>query len=397
MTHRQLDTSVWDRAVSLCTEGVQSVQRRVISSDKLSALKSAGSSHIYADTADHAEIEDLAGHAGNTVFGEIDGNTVNQPLVHKVIARYLASNDAKHWIELLDPVRERPEKEDLTVVLYTVICGRIGNDVVHRVSSGRAWEISLQLHMRLTGDVEKARQAARSLRRMVPGTIVKVPFAPHEPNCFLLARILEQEGIPVNFTSTFSACQALAAAMLANTGRTNIFLGRLNEGLHAKLLGEHVVLETQRALRQQRRKIGTKTLLIAASLREWQTFQWLAGCDIFTALCSTISGFLSQKEIGPEQIRSRLDWSYEKDLSVSEDIPMEITKRIPRLYRIEPEFIQLLLRLGGQGRMQQLPTGDELQGEFEHAGFSDFFYSPSQLEWNELHKGKLPNIPHQDR
>lgn len=392
MTKRQLDTSVWDRAVALCNEGAQPVQRRVLSSDKLSALKSAGTSHIYADTADYAEIEDLASHPGITVFSEIDGNTVNQPLVHKVIARYLASNDAKHWIELLDPARERLEKDDLAVVLYTVICGRIGNEMVHRVSAGRAWEISLQLHMRLSGDVENARQAARLLRRMVPGAIVKVPFAPHEPNCFLLARTLEEERIPVNFTSTFSARQALAAAMLANTARTNIFLGRLNEGLHAKLLGEHVVLEAQRELMHQRRKIGAKTLLIAASLREWRTFQWLTGCDVFTAPCSVISGFLSQNEIGPEQIRSRIDWSYEKELGVSEDIPREISERIPRLYRIEPEYIQLLLRLGSQGKMQRWRAGDELQNEFERAGFGDFFYSPSQPEWSELRKSKLPDI-----
>jgi transaldolase len=90
MAHKQLDTSVWDRVVSLCTESTRPLPRRILSSDKLSAIKRAGTSHIYADTADYTEIEELPDHAGNTVYREIDGNTVNQPLVHKVIDRYLA-------------------------------------------------------------------------------------------------------------------------------------------------------------------------------------------------------------------------------------------------------------------------------------------------------------------
>jgi len=42
--------------------------------------------------------------------------------------------------------------------------------------------------------------------------------------------------------------------------------------------------------------------------------------------------------------------------------------------------------------MEQLGGGDELQDEFERAGFGDFFYSPNQPEWSELCRSKLPNL-----
>ena len=118
---------------------------------------------------------------------------------------------------------------------------------------------------------------------MVPSGVVKVPFTPHAPHCFLIARDLEREGIPVNFTSTFSARQAVAAGLLSNVTLTNIFMGRLNQGMKAALLGEHVDLAAQRALLRLRREAGIKTLLIVASVRDWQTFTRVAGCDVFTA------------------------------------------------------------------------------------------------------------------
>lgn len=74
-------------------------------------------------------------------------------------------------------------------------------------------------------------------------------------------------GIPVNFSTTFSARQVVAAALLANVVRTNIFMGRLNQGLESELLGEQVDLMSQRVLTWLRNEAGTKTLLIVASVR----------------------------------------------------------------------------------------------------------------------------------
>jgi transaldolase len=194
----------------------------------------SGTSHIYADTADYHELADLLEVMDGELYREVGGNTVNQPLVHKVIGRYLADHELERWVrQLRGEKRLRFSNTELATVLYAVICGRIGNDILRGFAGGRPWEISPQLHMGLVGNPEASKRAARLLRAAIPTAIVKVPFAPHAPDCLLVARDLENEGIPVNFTSTFSARQAVAAGLLSNVTRTNIFMGRLNEGLHA--------------------------------------------------------------------------------------------------------------------------------------------------------------------
>ena len=61
----------------------------------------------------------------------------------------------------------------------------------------------------------------------------------------------------MNFTTTFSARQVVAAALLANPHRTNVSLGRLSQGLGSELLGEQVVLETQRQVTAFARSSGS--------------------------------------------------------------------------------------------------------------------------------------------
>ena len=196
----------------------------------LAALLATGTAHIYADTADCEELSDLLEEKDNVVYREVDGNTVNQPLVHKIIDRYLAQAESDQWLRHLTiKSNEHLSEQESKIVTYMVICGRIASDILRGFANGRTWDISLQLHMGLVGDTEAAKRVARLLHAMVPTAIVNVPFAPHTPNCLLLARDLENEGIPVNFTSTFSARQAITAALSGNVTRTNIFMGRLNE------------------------------------------------------------------------------------------------------------------------------------------------------------------------
>jgi transaldolase len=116
-----------------------------------------------------------------------------------------------------------------------------------------------------------------------------------------VARDLEREGIPVNFTSTFSARQVVAAALPCDVSRTNIFLGRLDQGLEACLLGAQVSLEAQRALRRLRHTLGVKTLLIVASIRNWDTFVQTAGCDVYTAPVNVLRDWMKQDQIAPER------------------------------------------------------------------------------------------------
>lgn len=366
---------------------------KLVTSPLLGALREAGTSHVYADTADTEELGAILSAGEDTILAEVDGNTANQPLVRKVIERYLEDGDPAAWARELRARQSHLTDAELLPLLYAIVCGRVGNDIVRAFASGRSWEVSLQLHMGLCGDPEAAKRVGRYLRRMVPTAFVKVPFTPQAPGCFLVARDLEREGIPVNFTSTFSARQAVAAGLLADVTRTNIFMGRLNQGLRARLLGEHVDLEAQRALTRLRREVGIKTQLIVASMREWQTFVHVAGCDVFTAPCNVIRGFLTQTEVSPDGIRPQLETSYEDRLGIADDVVSKLGhERIARLYRVEPELIEFLREFRATAEYRDSSDGESLFRRLESAGFGDLFYAPSESEWKALRRGKIPDL-----
>lgn len=366
---------------------------RLAPSALLSALRRAGTTHLYADTADHEELRRALAVGGGGIVAEVDGNTVNQPLARQVLGRYIAGDRLAACAKALR--QHRPDASDPAIVpyIYTMVSGWIGNDVVNAVSGGRAWEVSLQLHMGALSDPKIAKALGRTLRAMVPSCLVKVPFRPHEPQSLLIARDLEAEGVPVNLTSTFSARQVVAAALLADVTRTNIFMGRLNQGFHASRLGDHVDLETQRALRGLRSEAGVKTQLIVASMRDWQTFVRVAGCDVFTAPCEVLREFLSQTDVPPEALRSQLETSYEDDLGIADDVIRTIGReRIARLWRVEPEFLDFLAAYRASEEYRGLGDGERLRRRFEEAGFGDFFHAPDGREWQMLRKGKLPDL-----
>lgn len=365
----------------------------LVSSPLLAALRKAGTSHVYADTADTEELADLLSAGDKAIIAEIDGNTANQPLVRKVIERYLDRGEPATWAQALRARRPDLSADQLLPLLYAIVCGQVGNDIVQAFASGRSWEVSLQLHMGLARDPAATKQIGRYLRRMVPTAFVKVPFAPHAPECFLVARDLEQEGITVNFTSTFSARQAVAAGLLANVARTNIFMGRLNQGLRAEMLGEHVDLEAQRALTRLRRDTGIKTQLIVASMRDWQSFVRTAGCDVYTAPCGAIHDFLTQTDISPHDLQSQIETSYEDRLGIADDVVRALGRdRITRLYRVEPEFVEFLREFSATREYQSLQDGDRLFRRLDEAGFGDLFFAPSETEWNEIRRGKVPDL-----
>jgi transaldolase len=371
----------------------EEIHSSLVSSPLLAALRAAGTSHIYADTADYRELQELLSAGEGELLAEVDGNTANQPLVQKVIGKYLDEANLKGWAEALQRHREELTEAEMLTFIYAILCGRVGNDFLWAFSSGRSWGISLQLHMALCGDAKAAKQVGRDLRSMVRSAFVKVAFTPHYPHCFLVARDLEQEGIPVNFTSTFSARQVVAAALLSKVSLTNIFMGRLNQGLQAELLGEHVDLAAQRALRELRQQAITTTQLLVASMRDWQTFIRTAGCDVYTAPVGVIRDFLKQTQINASEISHKLLASYEDELGISAEVLGKLgAAKIAGLYQIEPEFVEFLKEYRQTVEYRNLEDGDLLFKRFDKAGFGDLFYAPSGPEWNEIRRSKLPDL-----
>ncbi|GKS58095.1 hypothetical protein YTPLAS18_16220 [Nitrospira sp.] len=364
---------------------------KLISHPMLDALRDAGAVHVYADSANVQELADLLYADRGSLFSGVDGNTINQPLAHKVIAEYLSRMDQGMCADEFGSGNRSGELRD-PARCYAVLCSKMANDFEHLFASGRRWETSLQLHMSLSRDVAQAQDVARLMRDLSPGAIVKVPLTPYEPRCFVLARNLEREGIPVNFTSTFSARQAIAAALLCRVARTNIFMGRLDQGLQSARLGAHVCLETQRALRQLRRELDVPTLLIIASLRNAQHLYDTAGCDVYTIPVKVLREWLTEAPWSAEQIGSQLDTSYADRLGIGATVPEPVRSRIDDLYRIDPEFMEFLLSYAASVEWQEENDGDTLAKRFEEAGFGQCFYAPDRAEWAEIKSGKLPDL-----
>jgi len=368
-------------------------QRKLSSSPMLQGLREAGTSHVYVDTASVEELNETISAGDGSIFAEVDGNTINQPLLARVLEAQLDAGDPRAWLKALRRHRPGLSAEEAAPLLYTVVLARAGSDVVTSFGGQRAWEVSLQLHMSGVGDGSRSLQWGRYLRSMVPTCFVKVPFAPHAAECFLVARDLEQMGIPVNFTSTFSARQVAAAALLSGVTRTNVFMGRLDQGLEAEKLGVHVDLEAQRVLRRLRREAGVGTQLIVASLRDWRSVAQTAGCDVYTIPPTVLADLLGQGEVGPEELSSQLETSYEDELGISPEVESRLGReRIARLWRVEPEFVEFLLEYRASDEYESARDGDAVVQRFERAGFGDFFYAPSEAEHAELRRGKLPDL-----
>jgi transaldolase len=380
----------------LCELARVDVPRREVrleSAPHLRALRAAGTSHVYADTADAKELGGLLGGPGGGQIEEVDGNTVNQPLAHEVIERYATPAELRRWRDRLRAERADLAVEELVHLCYAVACSRLANEIAGRFAAGRPWEVSLQVHMGLCEDAGAERRMGHHLKAMVPGVLVKVPFTPHRPHCFLVARDLERVGIPVNFTSTFSARQVVAAALLADVTRTNVFLGRLDQGLQADLLGEHACLEAQRSLVTLRGVARVKTQLIVASVREWRTFVDLAGCDVFTAPCDAIRGLMEQGGVAPGDLESRLQSSYLERLGVSDDVLNALGReRVARVYDVEPELVEFLLEYRATEEYRTLRDGDRLAARLHDAGFGDLLYAPGPRDWEEIRASKIPRL-----
>jgi transaldolase len=154
-----------------------------------------------------------------------------------------------------------------------------------------------------------------------------------------------------------------------------------------------VDLEAQRALRRLRREAGVRTQLIIASVREWQTFFRVAGCDVFTAPCDVLGKFLSQTDMPVEALTSQLETSYEDRLGIAEEAIKAVgLQQIARLWRVEPEFLEFLADYRTSGEYRELKNGEGLRRRFESAGFGDFFYAPDARDWQILREGKLPDL-----
>src|SRR5262249_49849697 len=116
-----------DGALARVAHGAR-IAPRVVHAPLLEALVLAGTSHVSVDTADDLELATLALSDAGELVAEIDGNTINQPLVAKIVGRELDGPLAS-WLREL---RARAPAAELAAWAYAAVNVRIGHAIVDR-------------------------------------------------------------------------------------------------------------------------------------------------------------------------------------------------------------------------------------------------------------------------
>ncbi|HUX21677.1 MAG TPA: transaldolase family protein, partial [Spirochaetia bacterium] len=201
------------------------------------------------------------------------------------------------------------------------------------------------------------------------------------------ARKLREEGIPINFTLEFSARQNALVTMVAKPNYCNVFLGRLNSYVAGNNLGdgnwvgEKATIASQRIVRKLSKGHKEPTKQIAASLRNGEQLESLAGVDVYTM--PTKVAREGHAELAGE-FASKIDEEYHVALGSGvrdEDV------HVSKLWEVSDAVLEL-----GENLDRKPPRdGEELAVRARQMGCADLFPDLSDEDYNFLSsEGKIP-------
>ncbi|HCC70678.1 MAG TPA: transaldolase, partial [Bacteroidales bacterium] len=226
---------------------------------------------IWLDTGDMEE-------ALEVWSAEMEALTTNNTLINRVIQKGIYDDFIPRTQEILDSQpRDRKIKETAFI-----LNARHGLRLTRKFGGF----VSVELHTDTAHSIDDIIRYGMRYHDICPDRfIIKVPYT---ASGLIGARILKEKGVRVNFTLGFSARQNVMAAYIAQPEYLNVFLGRIgayvvdNKIGDGTGIGEKTVIETQRQISVIRSQIGTRTKLIAASMRHYRQLDMLAGVDVFT-------------------------------------------------------------------------------------------------------------------
>jgi transaldolase len=243
--------------------------------------------------------------------------------------------------------------------------------------------VSVELHTDTSHDIKAIEYYGRRYHEICPDQfIIKVPYTAEG---LIGARHLKDAGVRVNFTLEFSARQNVIVTRTARPDYLNVFLGRIGAFISDNKLGdgsgagERTVISSQNWVTALSAQNPWQTKLIAASLRNYNQLDLLAGTDVFTmppkvaaAGRKTLSGKFS----------SRLHENYEVSrYSSAEDA------HIDKFWEVDDKVLNLAERFN-----KRLPlTGAELVHIAHDEGCEDMFPSLTKEEKAAISQdGKIP-------
>jgi transaldolase len=226
---------------------------------------------LWLDTGDMEEAESIW-------TSEMSALTTNNTLLNHEIQKGIYDvfiSEAKAI------VRELPQEERVKEIAF-ILNARHGLRLAQKFRG----LVSVELHTDTAHDIKAIVNYGRRYHEICPDQfIVKVPYSAEG---LIGARQLRDAGVKVNFTLGFSARENVLITRVARPDYVNVFLGRIGSYLNDNKLGdgsgagEMAVIASQNWVTGIAAENPWPTKQIAASLRNYEQLDLLAGIDVFT-------------------------------------------------------------------------------------------------------------------
>jgi transaldolase len=243
--------------------------------------------------------------------------------------------------------------------------------------------VSVELHTDISHDIKAILNYGRRFHDICPEQfIVKVPFTAEG---LIGARLLKDSGVKVNFTLGFSARENVLITKISRPDYVNVFLGRIGAYMINNKLGdgsgagEKAVISSQNWVTGLTAENPWQTKQIAASLRNHNQLELLAGVDVFTMPPKVAAA--GKKELSGI-FTSHTHENY--DASIFDSAK---NAHIEKFWEVDDKVLKLAERLSSK-----LPsTGVELIHIAHEEGCEDMFPSLSKEEKAFIvSDGKIP-------
>lgn len=331
------------------------------------SLLEAGT-ELWLDTGDIEEAE-------ANWSAEMSALTTNNTLLNNEIQKGIYDifiSEAKHIVHDL-PLESRVKE------ISFMLNARHGL----RLASKFGGYVSVELHTDTAHDIKAIEYYGKRYHEICPDQfIVKVPFTAEG---LIGARHLKDAGVRINFTLGFSARQNVIITRVAIPDFVNVFLGRIGAFIMDNKLGdgsgagENAVIASQNWVSALSAQNPWQTKLIAASLRNYNQLELLAGTDIYTMPPKVAAA--GRKSL-TGRFSPRTHENYEVNLySSAKDAGVE------KFWEVNDKVLSLAQKLN-----QKLPsTAGELIKIAHDEGCGDIFPSLTKEEKKRLaDDGKIP-------
>ncbi len=282
-------------------------------------------------------------------------------------------------------VRDLPQEERVKEIAFIINARH-----ALRLASKFGGYVSVELHTDTAHDIKAIQNYGRRFHDICPEQfIVKVPYTAEG---LIGARLLKDSGVKVNFTLGFSARENVLVTRVARPDYVNVFLGRIgafmiNNNLgDGSGVGEKAVISSQNWVTGLTAENPWQTKQIAASLRNYNQLELLAGVDVFTMPPKVAAA--GHKELSGK-FTSRTHENYE--VSIFDNAK---DAHIEKFWDVDNKVLKLSERLAGK-----IPSsGQELIHIAHEEGCEDMFPSLTKEEKGFVaNDGKIPVYAHWDK